>query len=425
MNRWRQLVDSPLLLRLILNTERNMITVSEAEKLILENSVDFGAEIILFDQALGRVLAENIKADRDLPPFNRVSMDGIAINYNAFKNGITTFRIKATQAAGDLPVDIDEAEECIEIMTGAALPASADTVIRYEDVEINEGKAKLLVSDIQKGQNLHKQGADKKQGEIILTPGRLITPAVISMVASVGETELRVKRIPRIVILSSGDELVEVADIPSPYQIRRSNSYMVKAVLMQYGLEAGVLHIPDDPEIIKQRIQQCLQNYDVILLSGGISMGKFDYIPQALDELQVNKIFHRVKQRPGKPFWFGKHDNGAVVFAFPGNPVATFMCLQRYFIPWFNTSMGIPPKSAIYAVLDRDFTFEPQLQYFLQVKLNFNKKGQLLAMPVEGNGSGDFVNLIDTDAFMELPLEKSEFKKGEAYRVLLFNQLFQ
>ncbi|HEY0244859.1 MAG TPA: molybdopterin molybdotransferase MoeA [Mucilaginibacter sp.] len=398
-----------------------MITVEEAEGLVLANAGDFGAEIVLFEAGLGRVLAENIKADRDLPPFNRVTMDGIAINYSSFASGVTTFCIKATQAAGDAPVTIDGADECIEIMTGAVLPASLDTVVRYEDLEISGSEAKLLITDIKQGQNIHQQGKDKKQGDVILTPGQLITPAVISLLASVGETEVRVKRLPRVVIISSGDELVEVAAKPSPYQIRRSNNYTIKAVLTQLGLEAGMLHIPDDPEITKSTLQQCLHNYDVILLSGGISMGKFDYIQQALNDLQVNKVFHKVQQRPGKPFWFGKHDDGVVVFAFPGNPVATFMCLHRYFIPWLTASLKLSTKSLAYAVLNQDFEFNPELKYFLQVKLNFNGQGQLIAIPVEGNGSGDFANLADTDAFMELPLEKNEFKKGEVYRIWPFN----
>src|SRR5215216_787219 len=147
-----------------------MITVEQAEELILNNAGDYGAEIILFEESLGRVLAETIKADRDLPPFNRVSMDGIAINYADFEQGIKTFNIKATQAAGDNPIDIDKVGECIEIMTGAALPESVDTVIRYEDVEIKDGKAVLQIDEIKKGQNIHIQGADRKQGDVLLTP---------------------------------------------------------------------------------------------------------------------------------------------------------------------------------------------------------------------------------------------------------------
>jgi molybdopterin molybdotransferase len=400
-----------------------MITVQQAEQLILGNARDYGVEIVLFDEALGRVLAENIKADRDIPAFNRVTMDGIAVNYEAIEKGITTFNIKATQAAGDQPIDIKKADECIEIMTGAALSGSVDTVIRYEDLEIKDGKATILINKVKKGQNLHLKGADKKQGDLLLTPGQLVTPAIISLVASVGETELRVRRLPRVVVISSGDELVDVQAIPSPYQIRKSNSYMLQAILAGQGVKADIRHIPDAPEAIKQQLQICLQNYDVLLLTGGISMGKFDYIPQVLKNLQVNQVFHKVQQRPGKPFWFGKHDSGVVAFAFPGNPVATFMCTQRYFISWLHASLGLASKQPVCAVLAADFSFQPQLEYYLQVKLNFNEQGQLLASPVEGNGSGDFANLADTDAFMELPLEKNEFKKGEVYRVWIFNQI--
>ncbi|WP_179413846.1 molybdopterin molybdotransferase MoeA [Mucilaginibacter sp. E4BP6] len=400
-----------------------MITVEEAEKIIQAEIKDYGVEITPFEHALGRVLAENIKADRDLPPFNRVTMDGVAVNYSAIENGVSSFHIKATQAAGDPPAEIYETDHCIEIMTGAILPPSVDTVIRYEDLEVRAGLASVLVNHntIKKGQNIHYQGRDKKKDDIVATSGQLITPAIISLVASVGETELRVKKVPRVVIISSGDELVEVEQVPLIYQIRRSNNYTIKAVLQQNGIEAAMLHIPDNLDTTKKLIQECLLNYDVILLSGGISMGKFDYIPQALEDLQVNQLFHKVQQRPGKPFWFGKHGNGVLVFAFPGNPVATFMCLHRYFLPWLQATLGLQNKPPAYAVLDHDVHFQPDLKYFLQVKLNLNHEGRLLAHPIEGNGSGDFANLADTNAFMELPLGKHNFKKDEVYRVYPFN----
>jgi molybdopterin molybdotransferase len=397
-----------------------MTTVEEAEKLVLAQLKDYGTETIPFEQATGRVLAEALKADRDLPPFNRVTMDGIAINYTALENGVNTFRIKAIQAAGEEPVAIDELNECIEIMTGAVLPATADTVIRYEDLEIRAGLASVHVQDIKQGQNIHPQGIDKKQNDIVAASGQMVTSAIISIAASIGKTHLLVKKLPFVAIISSGDELVDVDQIPSAYQIRKSNSYMLKAVLEQNGLSPQILHIPDDPEITKQQISHCLENYDVLLLSGGISMGKFDYIPQALEDLQVEKLFHKVAQRPGKPFWFGRHKNGALVFAFPGNPVATFMCLHRYFLPWLRATQGLAEQSPLCAVLSKDFSFQPALKYYLQVKLASNPKGQLIASPVEGNGSGDFANLADTDAFLELPPERNEFKAGEVFRAWKF-----
>jgi molybdopterin molybdotransferase len=397
-----------------------MITVEEAEKIINAQAADYGAEIVPFELALGRILAEDIKADRDLPPFNRVTMDGIAVKYEAIENGISTFRIKGTQAAGDEPLTIEEHNECVEIMTGAILPPSADTVIRYEDLELRAGLATLVIDDIKRDQNIHYKGSDKKQNEVLAASGQLITPALISLMASVGEAEVRVKRLPRVVVISSGNELVKVHETPSASQIRQSNGYTIKAVLKQYSLDADLLHIPDEPAVIKKQLKNCLQNYDVLLLSGGVSMGKFDHIPKALKELEVDQLFHKVQQRPGKPFWFGKHPGGAFVFAFPGNPVATFMCVYRYFLPWLNITLRQNENKPLYAVLNNRYYFQPQLKCFLQVGLHYNEHCQLMATPLEGNGSGDFANLADADAFMELPLERNEFKKGEVFRVWQF-----
>jgi molybdopterin molybdotransferase len=268
-----------------------MITVEEAEQIILAQLRDYGTEVVPFEQALGRVLAEDIVADRDLPPYNRVTMDGIAVIYKAIQDGITSFKIKATQAAGEEPVEIENEDECVEIMTGAALSPSVDTIIRYEDLEIADGVAKLLVTEIRNGQNIHQKGKDKKQGDVVVAAHQYITPAIISLVASVGKAYVLVKKQPKVMIISSGDELVDVADSPSGYQIRRSNNYTIKAALKHHGLDADMLHIPDDPEATKQQLQYCLQGYDVILLSGGISMGKFDYVPQALEDLQVKNYF--------------------------------------------------------------------------------------------------------------------------------------
>ena len=402
-----------------------MVTVAEAEKIIQSTARDYGTETVPFQQASGRVLAEDLKADRDLPPYNRATMDGIAIRYKAYETGIKTFTIKATQAAGDEPKEISNLDECIEIMTGAALPETTDTIIRYEDLEIKNKTARLLIDAIKQGQNIHRKGADKKQGGVVVNANEIVTPAIISMAASVGKADLVVKKNPKVVIISTGDELVEVNETPTPYQIRRSNNYTIKGILAQHGLDADMLHIPDEPSAIAKQIKVCLKQRDVIILSGGISMGKFDYLPKALEELGVEKLFHKVQQRPGKPFWFGKHSNGTIVFAFPGNPVSTFMCLNRYFISWLKASLGLATPTPLYAVLASDFTFTPALQYFLQVALSVNENAQIIATPVEGNGSGDFANLVDSDAFMELPAERNNFMKGEVFRAWPFKNVFE
>lgn len=400
-----------------------MIKVEEAERIVLEEARDFGVESIPFANALGRILAENLVADRDFPHFDRVTMDGIAISFRAYEKGCRTFRIKATQAAGEPALKLEEESDCVEIMTGAVLPVSADTIIRYEDLEISNGMARVLVEAVVQGQNLHFKGKDKKQGEVIAEASQRVTPALLNAATSVGATALKVKKLPKVVVLSTGDELVEVTENPLPYQIRKSNSYTIQAALRQFNIAADLLHLPDAPETIRTNMQQCLQKYDVILLSGGISKGKFDFVPQVLETLKVKKLIQHVQQRPGKPFWFGKHPAGALVFAFPGNPVSTFMCLYRYFLPWLEASLNLKvPK--FFAQLATDFSFKPELQYFLQVKLKCNEKGILVAEPIAGNGSGDLTNLVEADAFLELPAETSFFKAGEAFRIWPFRQLY-
>ncbi|MGH2642654.1 MAG: molybdopterin molybdotransferase MoeA [Chitinophagaceae bacterium] len=398
----------------------DFITVSKAESIIQSNIKDFGEEKISFENSLGRILAESLYADRDLPPFNRPTVDGIAILFNSFKNKIYKFKVKATQAAGEDPVRVEAEDECIEIMTGAALHNSVDTVIRYEDISIKDGVATINISKIKKGQNIHFQGKDKRAGDLVAKSNQIITPALIGLAASIGKTKLTVKKLPHILMITTGDEMVSANAKPAPYQLRRSNDSTIKAVLLRYKLKVDTLHLNDNYSLIKKELAGCLQEYDIILMSGGVSMGKFDYVPKALQELKVEKLFYKVKQRPGKPFWFGKHPEGAMVFAFPGNPVSAFMCLHRYFLPWLESSLSLQQQK-IFAVLNKDVQFMHPLQYFAQVKLKMNDKGQLMAEPVEGNGSGDFSNLIDTDAFLELPLERDKFKKGEVFRVWKYN----
>jgi molybdopterin molybdotransferase len=397
-----------------------MVTVEQAEKIVLNQIKDYGTETLYFEDALGRVLAEDIKADRDLPPYDRVTMDGIAIKFESFENGNRSFKMIGTQAAGDKPIEITNPGECVEIMTGAALPSTTDTIIRYEDLDIKDDIAAVTINTVTKNQSIHYKGRDKKQNEVVVKADQIVSPAVIQMAAAVGKDQFLVKKLPKVVIISSGDELIEVNETPTPYQIRKSNNYTIKAALQQYRINAEMIHIPDDAEITRKEIEKCLQQYDVIILSGGVSEGKFDYIPKALEICGVERLFHKVQQRPGKPFWFGKHNNGALVYAFPGNPVSTFMCLHRYFLLWLEHSLNII-KQPMYAQLDKDFIFNPALQYFLQVQLIINNNGTLLATPIEGNGSGDFANLIGTDAFMELPLEQNKFTKGEVFRIWQFS----
>ncbi|MBB6330112.1 molybdopterin molybdotransferase [Chryseobacterium sediminis] len=396
-----------------------MISVQQAEEILLSQIKDFGTEEIFYENALGRILAENILADCDLPPFDRSTVDGIAISFNSYESGIHTYKIKAVQAAGEVPAYIDAKDECIEIMTGAALHSSIDTVIRYEDITIDNNLVSFTIP-IKRGQNIHLKGKDKKAGEILVKANQVITPSILGVAASVGKTLLTVKKLPKVAIISTGYEMISPEDKPTPFQLRRSNGITIKSVLEKYKINADLLHLNDNFQLIKNELSQCIERYDILLMSGGVSMGKFDYLPKVCEELEVEKLFHKIKQRPGKPFWFGKSQNEKLIFAFPGNPVSVFMCLHRYFIPWLERSLEIP-ETIQYAILQNDLDFPFPLQYFAQVKLNVNQSGQLIAESVSTNGSGDFSHLAETNAFIELPLEKTEFRKGEVYKVWKYN----
>lgn len=403
----------------------SLITVAAADSIILSNTLNLGNEDVPLMHAMGRILAADIVADRDMPPFDRVTMDGIAISYEAFEAGKRTFFIKATMAAGDEPVFVDSSEQCIEIMTGCVLPSGLDTVVRYEDVIIEGDYATITAQHTKQGANIHYKGTDVKRLEVVVAKNTIVDAVTVSIAASVGLAIIKVKKTPKVVVISTGDELVDILQTPTTYQIRRSNSYAIKAVLIQHGIEADLLHLNDDEETINAAMLTCVAAFDVLIVSGGVSMGKFDFVPQALEKAGLEKLFHKILQKPGKPFWFGsKSDRKVVAFAFPGNPVSAFLCLHRYFLPWLSSSISVSKTVFSYAELAQDVSFLPQLQYFMQVSVSVNQYGQLIATPIEGNGSGDFSNLTVSNAFMELPADKNHFFKGEVYKIIPFKTIY-
>jgi molybdopterin molybdotransferase len=392
-----------------------MLNIEEATSIIQSNLYKPRTELTDIENAVGKVLAEIIYADRDFPPFNRVAMDGIAIQFNAFAKGKREFRIAGIQAAGDPQKKLNTAaaEDCLEIMTGAVLPVGADTIIRYEDIVIEGAIARLVEQKITSGQNIHRQGQDAKQGDILLEPGIILSPSEIALLASVGKSSVETYTFPKTAIVASGDELVEISSVPELHQIRRSNTYAIQAAMNSIHWPGKQYHLPDEENILRISLAKIVSEHDVIILSGGVSKGKFDFIPEVLEEMGIKKLFHQVSQRPGKPFWFGVSNDNKIVFALPGNPVSTYMCFYRYIEPWFWKSLTVKRK-ANYAVLGKDFTFQPNLTYFVQVRVE-NEEGRLTAYPDAGGGSGDFANLKNVDGFLELPLEKSTFRAGEAF----------
>ena len=396
-----------------------MVTVDEAFGIIgtVVAKVDIEDRPLL--SSVGRVLAESVKADRDFPPFNRVSMDGIAIDVQSFKGKGHRFLIEGVQAAGVPPTELKDPGSCIEVMTGSVLPRNTNAVIRYEDLELKRGAAHVIIDRVQQGMNIHPQGKDAKRGDELLKPGQKISAAEVAVLASVGKESVRVFGFPKTAVVSSGDELVEVGDTPQPHQIRKSNTHALRAAMISIGWETESFHLLDDKDLVKKNLQTILDSDDVIILSGGVSKGKFDFIPGALEELGIQKLFHQVSQRPGKPFWFGASpDRSKIVFALPGNPVSTFLCYHKYIRPWILKCFGVE-NLPMTARLASDVNFDAPLTYFLQVRLEV-VNGEFLAHPWAGGGSGDFANLKDVDGFLELPLEKSAFKAGESYPYISF-----
>jgi molybdopterin molybdotransferase len=395
-----------------------MINVREASVSVLSNLYKPQVASVSIQEAVGRVLAESVHADRDLPPFHRVSMDGIAIKFESWKQGRRTFRIESTQAAGEPQKILQGTDNAIEVMTGAMLPIGTDTVIRYEDLQTAAPYVTILVEQLEAWQSIHRQGQDARKDEPLLPSAMVLSPAEIALLATIGKQSVKVFTSPKTALVANGDELVEIGATPLPHQIRRSNTHALEAAMRTMHWPGEQFHLQDEKESLKRSMEIILEEHDVIILSGGVSQGKFDFIPVVLEELGVKKIFHQVSQRPGKPFWFGVNAGGKTVFALPGNPVSTFMCFYRYIKPWFQKSLGVE-ENPMSAILAKDFSFAPRLTYFLQVMVR-NENGKLMAYPDAGGGSGDFANLKKIDGFLELPAEQSDFKAGDVFPFIAF-----
>jgi molybdopterin molybdotransferase len=388
-----------------------MITFKEAYENVLTHHINLGKEEVSLTESLGRILAEPISADRDFPPFDRVTKDGIAIRYAALKDGLSKFKIEGVVSAGMPQQELKDMGACLEVMTGSVLPSNADTVIMYEHLTIDNGCA-TINEEVTKGQNIHYKGSDESKGTILLEEGKKIAPAEIGVMASVGKAKLYVKTLPKVCTISTGNELVDFEITPKPHQIRKSNNVTLQVALSSLGLKPITMHLKDDKSAIEKGLHRALKENDVLLLSGGVSKGKFDFIPEVMDSLGVEKVFHRVAQRPGKPFWFGVHKSlGTVIFSFPGNPVSTFANYHLYFLPWLNTSWNIPVARHIVR-LNTSIQISPPLTRFVQVQTNW-QEGALYATPVTENGSGDLISLAKSDGFICLEPKEATYKVGD------------
>lgn len=380
-----------------------MLTPAEADAAIAAALAPLPAEIVRLQACAGRILRSPLHAERDAPPFDRVAMDGVAIRFG--DGSRRRFRIAGVQPAGSPALSLASADDCFEVMTGAVLPRGCDTVIPVEDLRVGEGHAELL-GDRQPapGRHVHRRGSDARAGDLLLQAGTRLAAPEIAVAASSGLAELPVSRLPRIAVISTGDELVEPGGPILDHQVRRSNSHGLAAALTLAGFPpASDLQLADRADVIQSALGDALRGHDVLVLSGGVSAGRFDFVPGALASLGVRARFHGIAQRPGRPMWFGTSASGAAVFALPGNPVSVLVCLARYVIPALGRLVGAPERPPRTAVLAREFRFDKALTCFLPVKLGYDQQGRTIAEPRPTHGSGDFIALAGTDGFVELP----------------------
>lgn len=385
-----------------------MISVSEADILLRDHTRQRTAVEIPIAEAGGRVLREDVGADRDQPPFDRVAMDGIAVSSAALQAGAHEFPIVGLQRAGEPMRELAQRDGALEVMTGAVLPAGADTVIRYEDLMISGGRARLAEGlAATPRQNVHARGADRKQGDVVLRSGVRLHPPQIAVLAAMGKARVCVAPAWKVAVITTGDELVGVADPVLPHQIRRSNAQAIGAALAARGDAPRLMHAPDEEASLTTTVRDALTGADALILSGGVSMGKFDLVPMVLANLGVGAIFHKVAQKPGKPLWFGVTGDGRPVFGLPGNPVAALVCLRRYVLPFMDACDGAGPHA--------ESLWMPELPKSKQGLTRFvpvRRRG-FEAITIRDNGSGDFAALGESDGFVEIaPNETTAFPGG-------------
>jgi len=391
-----------------------MITVREADKIISDHIQVLPCVSMPLDQSFGKVLREDIKADRAFPPFDRVTMDGFAISSTSWKMGNRIFALEGTQKAGEPPMTLKDRQGCVEIMTGAVLPKGCDSVIPVEQAK-RDGVTVKFPDDAGPGafMNVHRQGSDHSSGEVLLTKGLRLKAPQVAVAASTGASKVSVTRVPKVAVIGTGDELVPVDHKPLSHQIRQSNSYALLAALRGRGYEECTrLHLKDDKREMADVLSKVIEEQDIIVLSGGVSMGKFDYVPEVLKRLGVEVLFHKVKQRPGRPFWFGVAKSGKPIFALPGNPVSTQVGMVRYVLPYIGKAEGEKQIGEQTAVLEEDIEVDTAFTCFYPVKVEHYFDGRILARAVKPKNSGDFVSLARSDGFVELPAETYQFSKG-------------
>ncbi|MCG9479215.1 MAG: molybdopterin molybdotransferase MoeA [Actinomycetia bacterium] len=402
-----------------------MISVEEAKRLVLDSR--FECKIIktpILD-SLGKVLAEDIAASEDIPIYDNSAMDGYAVIANDVKGADKSYPITLMIAGGSIPagkVPNTEIEpgSCIPIMTGAVMPKGSDSVVMKEDVQ-RDGKSILVFREVKPGDNVRYRGEDIKKSDIVLKNSEVISPAVIGVLASLGIRTVKTFQPPRIGVIATGDELLEIDKKLKKGMVRDSNSYSLSAQIMETGAEYnryGIIR--DDEEVLKKSIKKALKENDILLLSGGISVGDYDFVKDTLEDIGADLIFWRVNQKPGKPLAFFKYKD-RFIFGLPGNPVSVMVCFEIYVRPLIRKMMGFEKlfRAKVIAEALHEFRNKKGRANFARVILE-KKDGKYFFSSTGMQGSGILTSMVKANGIAFFPSDIGDVKKGNIAEVYVF-----
>jgi molybdopterin molybdotransferase len=401
-----------------------MITADAALQLVLDNVAGLGVERVSLREALARVLAEEIRAPRDIPGFDNSAMDGYAVRAAdvAAAREDTPVRLKVleTVGAGMMPTAHVGQGEAIRTMTGAPIAAGADAIV---PVERTRGAADTVevLAPATVGAFVRPRGEDLNRGELVIAAGKLLSAADLGMLASLNRAMVDVHRRPRVAIVATGDELVDIDQVPTGAQIVNSSAYALAAAIAEAGAEAVMLKVARDrPAEIRERLAEALA-FDVVLSTGGVSVGQFDHVKQELDGLGLRQLFHGVAQKPGRPLKFGTI-GGKPVFGLPGNPVSTMVCFYLYVRPALRkmggrTDLGLPRLSVTCAA---EIRIASGLTEFVRVRLE-RRDGELFAAPTGNQSSGVLSSLSRAHALLIGPADQTMLRADDQATVLLLD----
>ena len=399
-----------------------MISVAEAIQIVRQHTAALGTEQIDLPNALGRILAQEIVADSDLPPFNRAQMDGYAVRAADTQNAPVRLRIVGESAAGKgWHNQLDEGE-AVRIMTGAPVPEGADSVQQVELThELKDGTVVELLESVENGRSVVKRGAEINAGEVVLRPGVAINAPMMAVLAAFGYAKVEVARKPRVAVLATGSELVPVHEKPGQDQIRDSNNYSIAAYAELAG--AVVERLPltrDETSLLTRQIKQAGDNFDVVVTSGGVSMGVYDVTKNALHELNAEIFFERVALRPGKPIVFARLPNGSLMFGLPGNPVSVAVTFNLFTRTALLAMQGAAEPALKYetVVLARSVKGTMDRESYLPAQLMTNDDGELIAFPLKWGGSSDFVSFALTKALAIIPAGVKSAEAGSLVKAV-------